>query len=456
MSGEINCSDYVELIFDNFEYIRNNSGQYGHQYTISYFVLQFIESKMTKDNISLKCCIEFLNKKYLNIQLLSHLKKSKPNITRYIINEGVLANIIDMTLKTASSIEDCSETLFQLSFLFSGYDYNMSIKYFFDGYADSIIRVAYSKDTILDPMLIQTFGKVNKFLPQSERKKYLFEMFSMIEWADIFTNYSGGQIETFEDLADNIIFESNDEIYEFIDLLKQHNYWNEKIGFGILNSLLRHYWDINDVWDIYNNEVHSTFEYNSEISSRKLELSFLISLYIRSENSNALKDTIKKLITNEDYKNIPIKLTYRQKAVFDQLCCKNMSEYNDREDHEKTDKEFNIDDINWESDDMYYWFDLINALIDNKKDINILTNHLKNNYYPNIHGIHYSNWNVLLYAGLEHQKSKQAFYNLLYEESGLCGFYSLIDAYKNKDSICVKLYKRYHQFCKLLTRDSIK
>ena len=90
--------------------------------------------------------------------------------------------------------------------------------------------------------------------------------------------------------------------------------------------------------------------------------------------------------------------------------------------------------------------------IKDNKDIKEIITYIQKLNYPNVNGYYYDNWNDLLYVGLETPYSREKFTDLLVENAGYCGFYCLIKAYRYDSELCVKLYKRYHQFCQLLTR----
>ncbi|MEG0899504.1 MAG: hypothetical protein RSF40_07340, partial [Oscillospiraceae bacterium] len=225
LKNEISCKEYVDKISDLFNYVRLNDGNYGRHYATSYFTLQLIESKLTNDNISIECCKYFLNKKYLNIQLLSRLKRAKPKVAVKVINKGVLSIILDREIMSLSSVEDKVDQLFMLSFLFNEYDYNVSLKYFYEGYAQSIIRIDSNKDIIFDPMLIKSFISVYDYLPQNDKKKYLSQIKSMAKWSQTFNGGVG--IKTAVELAYKIQFNTKEEVFNFIELAKSTEYWNE-------------------------------------------------------------------------------------------------------------------------------------------------------------------------------------------------------------------------------------
>ncbi len=169
-----------------------------------------------------------------------------------------------------------------------------------------------------------------------------------------------------------------------------------------------------------------------------------------------LYEETEKILKQEVYKNIEVSLTKNQKEIFDIICTDNKAEVEQPEiimDYNMISiDDIDISNIDWDCVQEDYWEKLICKLYNNDSDVSHIISHLKENYYPNVHGLYHKNWNSLLYAGLENRKSHKLFYDLLVKISGYCGFYCLIQAYKNDIENSIPLYKRYHQFCQLLTR----
>lgn len=455
LRNNMSCDEYVDEIFYYFEYVRINNGEYGRQYSISHYVLQFLESRLTNNQICLNCINRFINKHYLNIQLLARLKHSKPDIAKNILSKGTLYKVLNNNLDTNSSVEDKADTYFQISFLYSDLDFEKSLYYFNQGYSESIIRILYSKDASITPMLVDSYISVFDYLSLEDREKYLFEIFDMINWIDSYT-YDRGQASSIEALADKVYFESPNITDSYIKWMKSNHYWDVSVAYKILNTMIEHNLNIHYIWEVYDKEVRYYFK--NSYDTLKLELNFLLTVYSRCKmytDSDLYKD-IEELLKKNVYKKVEISLTKRQKLIFDLMYEDNNAIAKELQNI-TDDNIINIDDIDiinidWECNQEDYWEKLICKLYNSDFDLSSITSHLKENYYPNIYGYYRKNWHSLLYAGLGNRQSYKLFYDLLVENSGYCGFYCLIQAYKNDIEKSVSLYKRYHQFCKLLSR----
>ena len=184
---------------------------------------------------------------------------------------------------------------------------------------------------------------------------------------------------------------------------------------------------------------------------------FLLAINDLSGIDSDLNEETTQLIKSGGFEKLSVTLSWKEKTLFDILCENNNSTLKSIEAINQTNSEsqeviIDIDDICWDSDSIDYWKQLIDHYATEKADLSKIINHLKKSYYPNIEGYHHDNWNILLFVGLNNAESRDYFFDLLKDNSGYCGVYCLIRAFKDDSEQSVKLYKRYHQFCKSLTR----
>ena len=208
------------------------------------------------------------------------------------------------------------------------------------------------------------------------------------------------------------------------------------------------------VWEIYNEYVRYRFK---DVAARERELRFLLTISNQSEMDSEINEEADRLIKDGGFGELSVTLSWKEKTLFDILCEYNHSVLRSIEEIHPTNEELHdftidIDNILWDSDSINYWEQLISHFISENADLSIITNHLQNAYYPNIYGHHHDNWNKLLFVGLTNEDSRDVFYKYFLKNSGYCGFFCLIRAFKDDREQSVMLYKRYHQFCKLLTR----
>lgn len=451
LENRISCEEYAEEVYKSFDYVRKNKGNHGKQYHISVFALRFLTSLLTNNEISIRCLNQFLKHKYLNVQLLAILKKAKPDLMRYSINQSMAYVALQNDLEVFSSIEEKVDRLFQISFILSDIDYERSLYYFYQGYSESIIRLLYSKDATITPLLVDSFITVYDYLSDTEKNKYLFEIFDMIEWANQYTD-DGTQLDSIINLAKKVCFEKNEDRLRYIHWLKSNNYWNQDVAYNVLFTMLNNNVDIHFIWEVYSKYIQHQI---NEKDTSQMDLRFLIAIHRKSEMYSDLYETTEHLIQTEGFENVSVILSWKEKTLFDILCKTNKSTLK-QIDLLKKDKPnavvIDVDNIIWNSDSPEYWMQIIKSFIERNRDVNQITAYLKKALYPNIDGSYHENWNNLLYIGLNNSETRELFYDLLIDNSGYCGFYCLIKAYKNDSKQCVELYRRYHQFCQLLTR----
>ncbi|MEG0909552.1 MAG: hypothetical protein RSH78_04225, partial [Bacilli bacterium] len=209
------------------------------------------------------------------------------------------------------------------------------------------------------------------------------------------------------------------------------------------------YFKIEDIWLVYNQEIKYSIRNIDYLC--ELQLPFLLNMLDRCSLFDELHDTIKEEIKDSTYQSLDITLTHTQKTLFDIYCKDNCSKFETVDNYVYTEDTIDIDNIDWKNDSIYYWTNTIDALYENGEDVSVLTSYLLKNYYFSS-AYTQKNLNALLFAGLENNKSHKKFLDLLFKSSGHCGFYCVINAYKDNPERSLQLYKRYHQFCQLLTR----
>lgn len=237
LDNKISCEEYVDEVFKSFEYIRLHNGKYGRQYKISVFTLRFLESLLTNDEISKRCLKQFMKHRYLNVQLLASLKKSKPNLMSHILNKSIVLQALKNDLKIFSSIDDKVDTLFQESFIYSGIDFEKSLYYFYRGYSESVIRLMYHKDSTITPLLVDCYITVYDSLSVEERKKFLFDIFDMLDWTNELTD-DGVLSESIESLSKKVFFESKEDFLMYINWLQTNSYWNQEVAYSVLFTMM--------------------------------------------------------------------------------------------------------------------------------------------------------------------------------------------------------------------------
>ena len=455
LDNKITCEEYAEEVFKSFEYTRIHNGKYGRQYRISVFAMRFLTSLLTNDEISKRCLIQFMKHRYLNVQLLASLKKSKPDLMRHVINKSIVFQAINNNLNVDSSIDSIVDTLFQKSFIYSDIDFEKSLYYYYLGYSESVIRLLYHKDSTITPLLVDCYLTVYDNLSVEDRKTYLFEILDMFDWTNKLTD-DGVYSDSIASLAKKVFFDSKEDFLAYIDWLHSNANWeyNHEAAYNILFTMINNCADIDFIWEIYNEYVRYRFK---DVAARERELRFLLTISNQSEMDSKIYEEANRLIKDGGFGELSVTLSWKEKTLFDILCENNHSVLRSIEGIHPSNEELHeftidIDNILWDSDSIDYWERLISHFISENADLSIITNHLQKEYYPNIYGHHHDNWNKLLFVGLTNEDSRDVFYNYFLKNSGYCGFYCLIRAFKDDREQSVMLYKRYHQFCKLLTR----
>lgn len=455
LDNRISCEEYAEEVFKSFEYIRIHNGKFGRQYKISVFAMRFLTSLLTNDEISKRCLKQFIKHKYLNIQLLSSLKKAKPELMCNVVNKRIVSQAINNNLNVDSSIDSIVDTLFQKSFIYSNIDFEKSLYYFYLGYSESVIRLMYHKDSTITPLLVDCYLTVYDNLSVEERKSYLFEIFDMFDWINKLTD-DGVYSDSIVSLAQKVFFDSKVDFLAYIDWLRSNAYWEEnyETAYNVLFTMINNCADVDYIWEIYNEYVR--YRYKND-AARELELRFLLAISNLSEIDSDLNEEADRLIKDGGFEELSVTLSWKEKNLFDILCENNHSVLRTIEGIQPTNEEFqeytvDIENILWDSDSINYWEQLISRFVSENADLSIILNHLQKSYYPNLYGHHHDNWNKLLFVGLTNEDSREVFYDYFLKNSGYCGFYCLIRAFKDDSEQSVKLYRRYHQFCKLLTR----
>ncbi len=455
LDNKITCEEYVEEVFIGFEYIRIHNGKFGRQYKISVFAMRFLTSLLTNDEISKRCLKQFIKHKYLNIQLLSSLKKAKPELMCNVVNKRIVSQAINNNLNVDSSIDSIVDTLFQKSFIYSNIDFEKSLYYFYLGYSESVIRLMYHKDSTIAPLLVDCYLTVYDNLSGEERKTYLFDILDMFDWINRFTD-DGVYSDSIASLAQKVFLESKEDFLSYIDWLHSNTYWeyNYEVAYNMLFTMIDNCADIDFIWEVYSKYVRYRFK---DGAAREHELRFLLTISNLSEMYSEINEETKRLIKDGGFEELSVTLSWKEKTQFDILCENNHSVLRKIEGIHPTNEEIqkytvDIENILWDSNSINYWEQLISRFISENADLSIISNYLQKSYYPNLYGHHHDNWNKLLFVGLSNEDSREVFYDLFLKNAGYCGFYCLIRAFKDDSEQSVKLYKRYHQFCKLLTR----
>lgn len=449
LENKLSCEEYADEVVSFFDFVRVNYGRHGKHFYISVFAMKFLASLLTDNEVTRRCLLKILKHKYLNTQLLAELKRAKPDLMKNLISKSMLSMALQKDLEVYSGIADKAERLFQISFIYSGVDYEKAVSYFYQGYSESVIRLLYSKDSSITPLLVNSYITVFSFLADAEKEKYLFELFDMINWSNRFTD-DGVQFDSINSLAKTVYFADKDVFMRYLKWIQNSSYWDWEVAYSVLFTMLNNSADAESIWDVYSKYVQYHFD---DENNERSELRFLLAMYIRSVGNDELRETIIHLIQDGEFKNNPVTLSWKEKQLFNTLCKDNQSVLQEPEKvSHMEDISIDLNHIKWEVESLEYWQRVIDDFLTNNKDIKEIITHIQKSNYPNVDGYYYDNWNDLLYAGLKNPYSREKFMDLLVENAGYCGFYCLIKAYRYDSELCVKLYKRYHQFCQLLTR----